>query len=128
LYAFHFISNVFFSSERLMIATILLLIFSRGHACQALFQHSTWAPSMLVASAYSLELALVRFSGFIFSIVHVLQYTPHDVTPLTTALQRLRYKGLWLPNGGSNWIWYGFVGLGLFLLNGVVQKLGAVGR
>jgi hypothetical protein len=42
---------------------------------------------MLVASAHLLEHILLRFLSFIFSIVHVLRYTPYDVTLLTTALQ-----------------------------------------
>jgi hypothetical protein len=116
------------SSERLMIATNSSVIFCYCHICQASFQHSNWTPPMLDASAHSLEHALVHFPDFTFSIVHVLQYTPYDVTPPTTALQRLWYKSSWLPSGGSNWIGNEFIGLGLFLLKGVVQNLGAVGH
>jgi len=47
---------------------------------------------MLDASAHSLEHALVHFLDFAFYMVHVLRYTPYDVTPPTTALQRRWYK------------------------------------
>ena len=57
---------------------------------------------MLVSSAHLLEHVLLRFLSFIFSIVHVLRYTPYDVTLLTTALQRSWYKISWLHSGGSN--------------------------
>jgi hypothetical protein len=54
-------------------------------------------------------------------VLHVLQYTPYDVMPFTTALQQLE------QNPGSVVDVIGlvtnFFGLGLFLLKGVVQKL-----
>jgi hypothetical protein len=112
------------SSERLMIATNSSVIFCYCHICQASFQHSDWTPPMLDASAHSLEHALVHFPDFTFSIVHVLQYTPYDVTPPTTALQRLWYKSSWLPSGGSNWIGNEFHRFGTVIAEGRCTKSG----
>lgn len=96
------------SSKRLTNVTFSFSSCIAATSIELLFQHSDLVPCH--AGCFG-TLAGTCFGAFFlalpFSIARVLQYTPYDVTPLTTlttALQRRRYKSSWLPSGGDNWI------------------------